>query len=196
VTRASLAEPFERFAEWFAAAKANEIGDAEAMTLATATPAGAPTSRIVLMRGVDQRGFVFFTNYDSRKGGELFANPGASLCFHWKSLQRQVRIEGRAEPVTDAEADAYFARRARQSQIGAWASDQSRELDSRETLERKTAELEQRFAGREVPRPPRWSGFRIVPDAIEFWEERPFRLHDRIVYRRDGDGWVTVRLYP
>jgi pyridoxamine 5'-phosphate oxidase len=196
MSHAPFPEPFALFADWFAAAKAKEVGDAEAMSLATATKAGAPSSRIVLLRGCDERGFVFFTNHDSRKGGELYANPLAALTFHWKSLQRQVRIEGRAEPVADAEADAYFAKRARMSQIGAWASEQSRELDSRATLERKTLEAEKRFGSDPIPRPPRWSGFRVVPARIEFWEERPFRLHDRIVYARQGAGWRQFRLYP
>jgi pyridoxamine 5'-phosphate oxidase len=196
VSQVPFAEPFALFADWFAAAKAAEPADAEAMSLATATADGKPSSRIVLLRGRDERGFVFFTNYDSRKGEELFANPHAALCFHWKSLQRQVRIEGDAAPVTDAEGDAYFAARARMSQIGAWASDQSRPLDSRATFERRLAETEARFKDKPVPRPPRWSGFRLVPAQIEFWEERPFRLHDRLVYRRAGDGWMLTRLYP
>ena len=196
MTQIPFAEPFALFAEWFAAAKAREPGDPEAMSLATATRDGLPSSRIVLLRGVDERGFVFFTNYDSRKGQELFANPRAALGFHWKSLKRQIRIEGRAETVSEAEGDAYFAARARISQIGAWASDQSRPLDSRATFERRLAEMEARFIDRPVPRPPRWSGFRVVPDLIEFWDDRPFRLHDRIVYRREGEGWTTFRLYP
>jgi pyridoxamine 5'-phosphate oxidase len=196
VSDAAYSEPFTLFANWFAQAKGKEVGDAEAMTLATVTPDGAPSARVVLLRGCDERGFVFFTNYDSRKGEDLSGNPRAALCFHWKSLERQVRIEGRAETVSDAEGDAYFARRARESQIGAWASDQSRELDSRATLERRTVEMEKRFAGGPVPRPPRWSGFRVIPDRVEFWEERPHRLHDRVVYRRDGEGWRKFRLYP
>jgi pyridoxamine 5'-phosphate oxidase len=196
VSQVPFAEPFALFAQWFAEAKAKEPSDAEAMTLATATRGGAPSARIVLLRGCDERGFVFFTNYDSRKGVELIANPRAAVNFHWKSLQRQVRVEGRVEPVTEAEGDAYFAHRARMSQLGAWASDQSRPLDSRATFEKRLAEVEKRFAGKPVPRPPRWSGFRLVPEAIEFWEERPFRLHDRILYRRQAEGWTTTRLYP
>jgi pyridoxamine 5'-phosphate oxidase len=191
-----FAEPFALFADWFAAAKANEPPEAEAMNLATATRDGMPSSRIVLLRGSDERGFVFFTNFDSRKGEELFANPHAALCFHWKSLKRQIRIEGSAAPVSDAESDAYFSQRARMSQIGAWASDQSRPLESRATFERRLVEVEVRFKDQSVPRPPRWSGFRLVPAQMEFWEERPFRLHERLVYRRNGNGWTMTRLYP
>lgn len=196
MSQIAFAEPFKLFAEWFAAAKASEPAEPEAMNLATTTRDGVPSSRIVLLRGHDERGFVFFTNFDSRKGEELLANPRATLCFHWKSLQRQVRVEGEAAPVSDTEGDAYFSRRARMSQIGAWASDQSRPLDSRETFERRVAEMEARFKDKPVPRPSRWSGFRLVPKRIEFWEERPFRLHDRLVYVRDGEGWSVTRLYP
>lgn len=191
-------EPFDEFARWFAEAKASEPRDANAMTVATVSPAGAPAARMILLKGVDERGFVFYTNLDSRKGGEIAANPRVALCFHWKSLLRQVRIEGAAEPVTAAEADAYFATRPRQAQIGAWASDQSRPVASRAVLEARVAETEQRFGDGPVPRPPHWSGYRVIPERLEFWHDRPFRLHDRIEFRRAGPGaaWTKTRLYP
>ncbi len=191
-----MTDPFARFAEWFAAAAASEPNDPNAMALATATPDGRPAVRIVLLKAWDARGFVFYTNLDSRKGVEIAANPFVHLDFHWKSLRRQVRVDGRAEPVTDAEADAYFASRARASQLGAWASDQSRPLVDRAAFDARLAAATVRFAGGPVPRPPRWSGFRVVPDAIEFWQDRDFRHHERALFTRDGDGWREGLLFP
>jgi pyridoxamine 5'-phosphate oxidase len=187
-------EPFAPFRRWFAAASGER--DASAMALATATRDGCPSLRFVLLKGFDERGFVFYTNMESRKAEELFANPRAALCFFWHALRRQVRIEGIAEPVSEAEADAYFATRPRDSQLGAWASEQSRPLDERTRLERRAAEFASRFAGRAVARPPFWSGFRVVPQRIEFWQERPSRLHDRWLYTREGETWRRQRLYP
>lgn len=189
-------DPHLLFEEWFALAKASEPNDPNAMALATADPAGRPSVRMVLLKGHDERGFVFYTNMDSRKGGELEANPHAALLFHWKSLRRQVRIEGPVSPVSETEADAYFATRSRDSQLGAWASRQSRPLDSRETFERAYEEARSRFDGGEVPRPPRWSGFRVVPERIEFWTDRAHRLHERRLFIRSGDGWTEGLLYP
>lgn len=190
------ADPIGLFREWFAEAQKSEPNDPNAMTLASATPEGRPSARMVLLKDADERGFTFFTNYESRKGRELLANPQGALLFHWKSLRRQVRAVGRIETVSDAEADAYFATRARGSQIGAWASDQSRPLESRFVLEKKVAQFAAKFGLGKVPRPPHWSGFRLVPDEIEFWKDGTFRLHDRLMFHRASDGWRTEQLYP
>lgn len=190
------ADPFALFDEWFAEARAGEPNDPEAMALATVSPDDQPSVRMVLLKAHDQRGFVFYTNLESRKASELQDRPSAALLFHWKSLRRQVRIEGRIERVSDAEADAYFASRARDSQLGAWASDQSRPLESREVFERRFAEVKRRFDGKDVPRPPHWGGYRVTPDRIEFWRDRPHRLHERRLFVRDGGGWREGLLYP
>lgn len=189
-------EPFAPFARWFDLAQTSEPL-AETMTLATATRDGVPSVRAVLLKGFDQRGFVFYTNFESRKAEELFANPRAALCFHWKSLQRQVRIEGAVSVVSDDEADAYFGSRPRDSQIGAWASDQSRPVADRSELERRFASFSRQYAEcAVVPRPAYWSGFRIAPERVEFWQERPFRLHDRVLFAREGEAWRKQRLFP
>ncbi|MFL6856289.1 MAG: pyridoxamine 5'-phosphate oxidase [Allosphingosinicella sp.] len=189
-------DPHALFEAWLAEARASEPNDATAMALATADAAGRPSVRMVLLKGHDARGFVFYTNLDSRKGAELAANPRAALLFHWKSLRRQVRIEGPVGPVADDEADAYFATRSRDSRLGAWASDQSRPLDSRATFEARYEEVRARFEGGEVPRPPRWSGWRVAPERIEFWSDRPHRLHERRLFTRGDDGWSEGLLYP
>lgn len=172
------------------------LAEPTAMTLATVDDAGRPSARIVLLKDLDARGFVFYTNYESRKGRELLAHPWAALCFHWQPMERQVRVEGRVERVTDAEADAYFASRARMSRIGAWASRQSATLESDAELQQRVRDVEARFVGGDVPRPPNWSGFRVVPQRIEFWHGRPYRLHERLLYERDDTGWRVRRLFP
>ena len=191
-----MADPFTLFDEWFAEARASEINDPEAMAFATGDADGQPSVRIVLLRRSGPEGFSFFTNLDSRKGAELAENPRGALAIHWKSLRKQVRAEGRVEQVSDAEADEYFAGRSRDSRIGSWASDQSRPLESRETFERRVEEVRRRFEGDDVPRPPRWSGYRLIPDTIEFWSDRPHRLHERRLFTREGDNWRESLLYP
>ncbi len=191
-------EPFRLFSDWLAEAKASEINDPNAMTLATVDPDGLPDARMVLLNGFDSRGFVFFTNTESAKGRELAATAKAALVFHWKSLRRQVRVRGPVEQVSTEEADAYFATRPRLSQIGAWASQQSRPLEGRFALEAAVAATTARYGLGAVPRPPHWTGFRVLPVAVEFWHDRPFRLHDRIVFTRPdpAGAWDKTRLYP
>jgi pyridoxamine 5'-phosphate oxidase len=192
----SEADPFALFNDWLTEALAKEPNDANAMALATADADGLPDVRIVLLKDADERGFVFYTNLESAKGRQLAANPKAALLFHWKSLRRQVRARGTVAAVSEAEADAYWATRARPAQLGAWASAQSRALPDRMALEKKIAEVGLKFGLGKVPRPPHWSGFRVTPQTLEFWRDRPFRLHERLVFERAAEGWTTRRLFP
>lgn len=189
-------EPYKLFAAWLEDATKSEPNDPNGVALATVDPDGLPDVRMVLLKGFDEQGFVFYTNFESAKGREILSSMKAAMCFHWKSLRRQVRVRGPVEIVTDAEADAYFATRPRGSRIGAWASKQSRPLESRFALEKAVAEYTAKFMIGEIPRPKHWSGFRIVPSAIEFWHDRPFRLHDRIVFSKTDGGWEKTWLYP
>ncbi|WP_084584162.1 pyridoxamine 5'-phosphate oxidase [Sphingomonas azotifigens] len=189
-------DPFALFQTWYTEARSTELNDSNAMALATADAEGRPSVRMVLLKGYDERGFVFYTNRESRKAGDLAANPHVALLFHWKSLRRQIRIEGPIAFVSDAESDAYFASRSRDSQLGAWASDQSRPLDSRATFEERYEAVRARFEGGAVPRPPHWGGYRVTPERIEFWLDREHRLHERRVFTRAGDGWREGMLYP
>lgn len=191
-----MTDPLDLFRTWYDEARETEINDSNAMALATADATGRPSVRMVLLKGFDAAGFVFYTNREGRKAADLAANTHAALLFHWKSLRRQIRIEGAVTWATDAESDAYFATRSRDSQLGAWASDQSRPLDSRETFEARFAEMQRRFDGTAVPRPPHWGGYRVAPERIEFWSDRAHRLHERRLFVRQGDAWRESLLYP
>jgi pyridoxamine 5'-phosphate oxidase len=192
-----VSDPFALFGSWLKEAEGTEPNDPNAMAVATVSETGQPSVRMLLLKGVDARGFVFYTNAESRKGRELDGTGRAALLFHWKTLRRQVRVEGPVEPVTAEESDSYFNSRSRQSRLGAHASDQSRPLPERSLLEQRVAEADRRYPGEAVPRPPHWHGFRVVPEAIEFWQDMPHRLHDRMVYRPDPEtGWQATRLYP
>lgn len=189
-------EPFELFRQWLADASQSEPNDPNAFALSTVDSDGMPNVRMVLLKGYDTSGFVFYTNFESTKGREILGSMKAAMCFHWKSLRRQVRIRGTVETVSNEEADEYYASRPRGSRIGAWASKQSRPLESRFALEKTVAEYTAKYAIGDIPRPPYWSGFRIVPVSIEFWHDRPFRLHDRVIFTRAEGGWNKTRLYP
>lgn len=191
-----MTDPFSLFNQWFAEARASEINDSNAMTIATADASGQPSARMVLLKGHGPEGFVFYTNKQSRKAGDIAENPKAAILFHWKSLRRQIRIEGSLSTVPDTTADEYFATRSRDSQLGAWASEQSRPLDSRATFEARFEEMSDRFAGGDVPRPPHWSGYCLSPARFEFWQDRAHRLHERRAFVRDGDTWTERLLYP
>lgn len=193
---ADALDPFALFAIWFAEASKTEINDPNAMTVASCTADGMPSARIVLLKDYDPAGFVFYTNKESRKGHELNTNRHAALLFYWKTLHRQIRIEGQVEDVTNAEADAYYDTRARISRLGAWASIQSRPLPARADLERRVAEVDARYPDEHVPRPPHWSGYRVVPQRFEFWQDMPFRLHDRTIFTPASSGWASSKLYP
>lgn len=191
-----MTDPFSLFETWFAEARETEINDSNAMTIATADADGQPSARMVLLKGHGPDSFVFYTNRQSRKANDIAENPKAAILFHWKSLRRQIRIEGQVSTVADDLADAYFATRSRDSQLGAWASDQSRPLPDRATFEARFAEMTERFDGADVPRPPHWSGYCLTPERFEFWQDRAHRLHERRTFVRDGDDWTEGLLYP